>query len=225
MPGNASSLRLQEKVVWGLQGTGGCARGIMPLLLEAAKQPDIVCVYVEPEPRQRQLNGVPVLSDDEFIALECRDKSYNVGIADPHIRERITARYAALGMTPLVIRAASAVVFDHSIVGEGAVISPFALIAANTRIGRMLHLNIHSYIEHDCLIGDYVTFAPGVRCNGNVHIGDRAYIGSGAVIRQGTAEKPLTIGEEAVVGMGAVVTRDVAPGTVVIGNPARPMQR
>src|SRR3546814_2546611 len=60
---------------------------------------------------------------------------------------------------------------------------------------------------HDCVIGDYVTFAPGVRCNGNIRIGDRAYIGSGAVIRQN-----LTIGADAVVGMGAIVTKDVPPG-------------
>ena len=43
-------------------------------------------------------------------------------------------------------------------------------------------------------IGDYVTFAPGVRCNGNVHIGDHAYVGAGAIIRQGKPGEPLRIG-------------------------------
>ena len=72
------------------------------------------------------------------------------------------------------------------------------------------------------MIGDYVTFAPSVRCNGNIVIEDHAYIGTGAVIKQGTPEKPLVIGKGAVVGMGAVVTKDVPPGVTVVGNPAKP---
>ena len=71
------------------------------------------------------------------------------------------------------------------------------------------------------MIGDYVTFAPAVRCNGNIIVKDHAYIGTGAVIKQGTPDKPLVIGEGAVVGMGAVVTKDVPPGVTVVGNPAR----
>ena len=49
-----------------------------------------------------------------------------------------------------------------------------------------------------------------------VRIGDRVFIGAGAVINMG-----VTIGDEAVFGAGAVVTSDVAPRTVVAGVPAR----
>jgi acetyltransferase-like isoleucine patch superfamily enzyme len=98
-------------------------------------------------------------------------------------------------------------------------------LTSNIRIGRHFHANLYSCVEHDCVIGDFVTFAPGVRCNGNVHIGDHAYIGAGAIIRQGVAGAPVEIGAGAVIGMGAVVTRSVAPGMVVAGNPARPLHR
>ena len=66
-----------------------------------------------------------------------------------------------------------------------------------------------------------LTFAPSVKCNGNVIIEDHAYIGTGAVIKQGKQGKPLTVGQGAVVGMGAIVTKSVPPGVTVIGNPAR----
>ena len=98
-------------------------------------------------------------------------------------------------------------------------------ITSNVRIGRGFHLNLNSYIAHDCVIGDYVTIAPSVACNGNTVIGDGAYIGAWAVMRQGVPDKPLTIGAGAVIGMGAVVTTDVVPGDTVIGNPARLLAR
>ena len=100
--------------------------------------------------------------------------------------------------------------------GIGALVSPYTTLTSNIRIGRHFHLNLYSYVEHDCRIGDFVTFAPAVRCNGNVTIADHVYVGSNAVIRQG-----VTIGKGAIVGMGAVVTRDVPPGETWAGNPAR----
>ena len=83
----------------------------------------------------------------------------------------------------------------------------------------------YTHVAHDCVIGDYVTFAPGVKCNGNIHIEDHAYIGTGAVIKQGTPDKPLVIGKGAIVGMGAVVTKSVPAGVTVVGNPARILEK
>ena len=64
----------------------------------------------------------------------------------------------------------------------------------------------------DCQIGNFV-LSPGANISGNVTIGDKAYIGTGAVIREG-----INIGSDSIVGARAVVVKDVAPGTVVVGN-------
>ena len=94
------------------------------------------------------------------------------------------------------------------------------MVTSNARIGRFFHANLYAYVAHDCVVGDFVTFAPGVMCNGRVRIEDNAYIGTGVVIREGAHGKPIVIGEGAVVGMGAVVTKSVPPFSTVIGNPA-----
>ena len=59
----------------------------------------------------------------------------------------------------------------------------------------------------------------GVRKN-QTEIGDRAQIGSGAVM-----VAPVTIGQDAVVGAGAVITRGtrIEDGDTVVGVPARPL--
>jgi acetyltransferase-like isoleucine patch superfamily enzyme len=48
-----------------------------------------------------------------------------------------------------------------------------------------------------------------------VKIGDRVFVGYGAIIMPG-----VTIGENSIVGAGAVVTHDVPSNTVVVGVPA-----
>jgi sugar O-acyltransferase (sialic acid O-acetyltransferase NeuD family) len=120
-------------------------------------------------------------------------------------------------------RAENVVQLDDVELGVGAALCPFVTLTSNIRIGQHFHANLYSYVEHDCVIGDFVTFAPGVMCNGNVHIEDYVYIGAGAVIKQGSPSSPLVIGRGAIVGMGAVVTKNVPPGVTVVGSPARPL--
>ena len=91
-------------------------------------------------------------------------------------------------------------------------------------IGKYFHANRFSQIAHDCKIGNYVTFAPQVNCNGNVHVHDYVYVGTGAIIKNGTKDRPLVIGEGSIIGMGAVITKDVEPYTTMIGNPAKKMK-
>jgi sugar O-acyltransferase (sialic acid O-acetyltransferase NeuD family) len=146
-----------------------------------------------------------------------------LAIANSCIRERIAAKCRADGVGFLDVRATNVIVMDDAVLGEGAILCPFVTITSNVRIGVHFHANLYSYVAHDCVIGDYVTFAPCVKCNGNVKIEDHAYIGTGAVIKQGGAGGPLVIGRGATVGMGAVVTRSVPPGVTVVGNPARPL--
>ena len=73
-------------------------------------------------------------------------------------------------------------------------------------------------------MGDYTTLAPGVHVSGWVHFGKRVYVGTGAVMINGTEDKPLYIGDDVVIGAGACVTKSIESGTWG-GVPAKPLRK
>lgn len=218
----------KSEIAVGLYGAGGFGREVMPLLSGSGSvfspssiDESTAKFFLETTPTRNEVNGYELISEDRFFELGFREKFFNVAIANSAAREEIAERCMRRGAKPLTVRAASAIVYDNNEIGDGAIICANSMITSNVKIGKFFHLYIYCYVAHDCIIGDYVTFAPNVHCNGNVHIHDHAYIGTGAVIKQGSSAKPLVIGEGAVIGMGAVVTKDVPPHTTVVGNPAR----
>ena len=213
--------------VYAVYGASGCGRSLMPVakmtVMRAERAADLVFIDDGLE-QPATVNGYPAMNYQDFVALSA-DKLVLIAIANSQVRERIAAKLASDAIALWSVQADSTVIMDDVSIAVGAALSPFVTIGANVRIGKCFHANLYSYVEHDCVIGDYVTFAPRVSCNGNIHIHDHAYIGAGAVIKQGTPDTPLVIGEGAVIGMGAVVTKNVSAGAVMIGNPARPMAR
>ena len=211
--------------LFAVYGVSGCGRGVMPLArAQLAREgiPATQLVFVDDRPEVEEVNGHRVLRYEDFLRADAGTRQIVIAIANSAVRERLADRCAADGVQPWTVQASNAVIMDDVSLGEGAALSPFVTLTSNIRIGRHFHANLYSYVEHDCVIGDFVTFAPGVKCNGNVRIEDHAYIGAGAVIKQGKPGQPLVIGRGALVGMGAVVTRDVPPGITVVGNPAKP---
>lgn len=206
-------------------GVGGCGRGVMPLASEQFKLEVaaglIELVFVDDQPSSSNINGYRVLNYAQLLIEPAESLHVCIAIADSKVRQKIVQRCLSDGLNFFEVRAANVIQMDDVFLAEGAILCPFVTLTSNIRIGRHFHANLYSYVEHDSIIGDFVTFAPCVKCNGNVVIEDHAYIGAGAIIKQGAPGAPIVIGRGAVVGMGAVVTKSVPPGAVVVGNPAK----
>lgn len=209
-----------------IYGIGGFGRELAPLAQHCASEDADAVVFVDDaDDRPALCNGIAVIGFDDLISAAHRDRAVVVAVGDGRVRERIEQRCEAAELTIGSLTAPTARILAQNEIADGAVLCDHVTITANARIGRSFQGNIYSYVAHDCVIGDYVTFAPQVCCNGNIHIEDYAYIGTGAVFTQGKPGKPLVIGEGAIVGMGSVVTKPVEPYTLVAGNPARPIRK
>ena len=213
-----------SRPVYAIYGASGCGRSLMPVARQQLQRLGVSAeiYFIDDSLKEQQIvNGHTALNYQSFKNLNAAQKSVLIAIANSQIREKLANQLIMDGIQLWTVQADNVVMMDNIEIDEGAALSPFVSITSNIKIGKCFHANLYSYVEHDCVIGDYVTFAPGVKCNGNIHIEDHAYIGAGAVIKQGTSGKPLVIGRGAVVGMGAVVTKSVPAGVTVVGNPAR----
>ncbi|MGL5679896.1 MAG: acetyltransferase [Plesiomonas shigelloides] len=211
-----------NKRIIGVYGASGFGREVMPLVKQ---QIDCDVVFIDDTLDKKEVNGVPVIRYSDFVDLRNREKHVIIAIADSKIREMLSLKLLDDDIKQFSVIASNSINLCDNNIGDGVILCPFTTVTSNVKIGKAFHANIYSYIAHDCIIGDYVTFAPNVMCNGNVHIHDHVYIGTGAMIKQGTPDKPLIIGEGAVIGMGSVVTKSVKPGDVVFGVPAKSIKR
>jgi UDP-3-O-[3-hydroxymyristoyl] glucosamine N-acyltransferase len=88
-----------------------------------------------------------------------------------------------------------------------------ALFGGETTLGEETVADNLVYIAHDVQVGRPVQICALANILGRTVVGDNAYVGPSAVIKNG-----LKIGARARISIGSVVTQDVADGAVVSGN-------
>ena len=222
-------LLLQTLVI----GTGGFAHELAWHLEDSRlvssqetfeEQTEIMFISKE-ESTFQHIGMYKVISEAEFAQRHSLENSFfSVAIGDVSNRIHLTHKFLKRGMRPVsIIHGLSRIGFSTSI-GEGAIICPGVTIMPKVQIGSFFHAHLNTYIAHNSVIGDFVTLLPGAMVSGYVDIENDVLIGAGAIIKNGTSSKRISIGKGAVVGMGAIVTEDVPSGKVVVGNPARELR-
>ena len=213
--------------IYSIYGTGGYAREVMPLLSREQtnssfnKNQDYFFIDDSIEDSIK-INGFQVFRFENLISKFHEKKIHcSIAIADTLTRKKLTEKCISNGIDILTVKASNIIIMDRVSIGQGAILSPFVTITSNVEIGKSFHGNLYSFIAHDCTIGDYVTFAPGVKCSGNVRIGNNVYVGTGAIILPGKSGNPISIGENSKIAAGSVVTKSIPANVTVFGNPAR----
>ena len=209
-----------------LYGCGGFGREVMPILKNL--YPDdrnIFVVHKEFMPKQSSINSTEIISFEDFIDIPNHEKNISITIADPIKRSALSKEIDSHKITRKSIFSKNSLIMDNVEISNGAIICPFVTLTSNIRIGQNFHANLYSYVAHDCIVGNNVTFAPSVKCNGNVIIEDNVFIGTGAIIKQGKKDNPIVIGTNSIISSGSFVTKNVSESTTVFGNPAKVLSK
>lgn len=208
-----------------IYGSGGFAREVAWLAEECEKAGGLrrVVAFIDDDSSRwgSVINSVPVMGLDEVVH-DHPDALVVGGVGSPPLRWQLMDKVSAAGLGFDTLVAPDARLSRWVQMAEGTVICSGNLLTTNITLGRHVQINLDCTVGHDVRMEDYGTLAPGVHVSGWVHLGEGAYVGTGASIINGTEEAPVVIGSRAVVGAGACVTKSVPPGVTVVGVPARP---
>lgn len=209
---NAMNLQPPKNLV--ILGAGGHAISIANIAHSAGY---IVKYFIDPYAESSQIIGIDVLRDLGGIS-NLDDYSYGIALGDNFLRQKlyqeIIDQHPNLIFPPLVHD--SAVISIHTKVGGGTVVMPGAIVGPNSIVGKFCILNTNASIDHDCVMADYSSIAPGVVTGGKVNIGLRSAISIGAIIKHG-----VTIGDDVIIGANSYLNSDAPSMNVVYGSPAR----
>ena len=213
---------VETEAIYGIYGAGGCGRGLIPFVYQNFFSKFTKIIFVDDNLNiKKKIDGYQVISYEKFKKLNIKKKFLLIGISDVKLRKKISLKIKKDKIKFFTLFSKQSIIFEKKNIGVGSSISPFVTITSNVKIGKFFHINLYSYVEHDCNIGNFVTFAPGVKCNGNIKIEDNVFVGSGAIIKNGLPNKKIIIGKNSIIGAGAVITKNVPKNSIIIGNPAK----
>jgi sugar O-acyltransferase (sialic acid O-acetyltransferase NeuD family) len=159
--------------------------------------------------------GIPVIGKVDDIEvhkeLNC---SWIIGIGDNKQRHRIYSKLMELKLNYINVIHPSAIIGNDVDYGVGNFIAAGSIINSGTRIGNHCIINTGAQLDHDNVIGDFVSIAPKAALAGNVTVEMGSYIGMGANV----IEK-ITISRQTVIGAGSLVNRNIARFKVAFGVP------
>lgn len=206
-----------------IYGSGGFAREVAWLAQECGYN---VAAFVDDNQELWgcKVNHIPVIGLEQAVA-EFAQHPIVIAVGSPHTRARLAHNASACGFEFATLIHPQTRMSEFVNIGTGVVITAGNILTVNITLGDHVQINLDCTVGHDAILEDYVTLAPGVHVSGWVHIRRFAYLGTGAVVINGTRDAPIEIGEGAVIGAGAVVTKSIPAGVTAVGVPARPIER
>lgn len=163
--------------------------------------------------------GLPIIYGDDWPARLQREKVYEIICALPRPEDRQTLYESARqhGFRVLTLVHPTAVVLPGARVGEGCIIEPLCYVGIDVDMGTCTHIHAGAQVDHNSVLGNYVTLNPGAVIAGNVRVGEGSTINMGALI-----SNSVTLGDWTLVGAGAFVASSFPePRNRLLGVPAR----
>jgi len=157
---------------------------------------------------------VGIIGDDDYIIDP--DDRLVLAMAEPKLRLKLAARFAAKGAKFLTLVHPTAIITRTASLAQGVTVAPFCHVADCAKVGAYTFLNTYASVGHDARIGAGCFFGPYATINGFSELGDGVLLGTHATVTPSTQ-----VGAGAKIAAGSVVYKTVKPNHLAIGNPAK----
>jgi sugar O-acyltransferase (sialic acid O-acetyltransferase NeuD family) len=177
------------------------------------------------KPAGGEFFGYPMLGAEDILLDLWQRKEIAGGIiaiGDNWTRGRVAEKICAIASDFTFITAVhpSVQIGRGVSIGAGTVLMAGTVVNSDSRIGAHCILNTKSSLDHDCVMEEFSSLAPGVTTGGVVQIGAYSAISLGANIIHGK-----NIGAHTIIGAGALVRADIPDHCVAYGVPARVVRK
>jgi len=203
-----------------LVGAGGHCRSVIDSINQ--KQYSDIVIIDLPENVGKEVFSIPIVGTDADIEKLFKNgyqqAVITVGsIGNPGKRIHLYQILKEIGFQfPVIIDSSAIISKKNVVIDEGVFIGKGVIINTGIHVGCFSIINTGAIIDHDCIIGQFVHIAPGVKLSGEVSIQDNVHIGIGTSVIQSA-----TIGENTVIGAGSVIVSDIDKNVVAFGVPCK----
>lgn len=141
-----------------------------------------------------------------------------IAVGDNGARMRIAERIQQLAPVFRFVTSVhpNATIASDAVLGPGTVVMAGATVNPSVVVGMHGILNTNCSIDHDRMLGDFVSVAPGANLGGGGSLGNGSAVGMNACVLQ-----KVNIGQHCVIGAGAAVLQDIPDLQVAVGVPAK----
>ncbi|MCL2357843.1 MAG: NeuD/PglB/VioB family sugar acetyltransferase [Defluviitaleaceae bacterium] len=208
-------------MILGIYGSGGLGREILELARciqrDSNRWRDII--FIDDYSDAGEKNGANLMSFAKFKA-SFKDAEISVALGEPAHRLKLYTSITESGFTPATLIHPTVEIPESTTVNAGVTICTSSFISCNVTLGENVCIQPNCLVFHDCAIEPHAVMSPSARLAGGVVVGEGAFIGMNATVKQ-----QIKIGKWSIVGMSSSVFSDTGDESVVIGSPAKMLRR
>lgn len=200
-------------------GAGGFGREVLEIFKDQNKKKKIwdILGFLDDNKKLygKIINNLPVIGGIDWLK-DHNDVGCVCAIAEPENKKKIINMLNKIGIKFYNAIHPSVIMSEFIDLGEGIIICAGTILTVNIKIKNHVIININCTIGHDTIIEDYCSIMPTVKINGNNHLYEGVYIGTGA-----TFNHNISVGAWSIIGSGSVLVRNIPERVVAVGVPAK----